>query len=225
MHDDLSVPDEWRESGDLTIYEAAFWLRLNSDPRVYEYLVEHDPDNTVDLSERGLDIEIWEKCAVLRSVIRAGIIKVTQERLKADGELDCRKTHILKTDWLTWCDANGYDDLAARFQKSPIASTANARFNQTEPEYGGGDSSANDSRPQNEDDKRRHYAELAASKRGCQALILDRWVDIRKIYSQSVNGRALYNFFNKQSPRPEPMPSVKTFQNSIKLLRDEGVLT
>lgn len=112
------VNEDWKQSSDLTIYEAAFWMRLDSDPKLHKYFVDHIPGYNGDsyIYERGLDVDIWDKCEVLLSAIRSGLIKTTKESISEDGSLKCEQTYILKDHWLKWCnETKEYKNLAAKF--------------------------------------------------------------------------------------------------------------
>jgi hypothetical protein len=116
MSDQTNISDDWIQSADLSIYEAAFWIKIGTDPRVHAYRAEID-DAYYDqyMQHPGGYEAVINKCEVIVSAIRAGLIKTTREVQGTDGSLNYQQTYISKADWLAWCDNNQLFDLIKRF--------------------------------------------------------------------------------------------------------------
>lgn len=125
----------WLAVSDLTIFEAAFWMYVGSDPLNHERIYDIYMDN---ISERNIGegicnrIPEWadsvhEKCNIIASAIRAGSIRVTVEKGPYDPYVghtpEFKAIHINKYDWLDWCRSIGYSSLADQFnQTAPVGS-------------------------------------------------------------------------------------------------------
>ena len=57
-------------------------------------------------------------------------------------------------------------------------------------------------------------------ERGCRRHILDNWDDIEKLHGAAVDGRRVHNLLKRRVDASE-LPTLKTVQNKLKLLRDE----
>lgn len=126
----------WLEISDLTIFEAAFWMQMNSDPWAHEYRCECDPEYKYyfDDNPNGRDA-VYEKCFVLESLIRTGGIETTKE-IYGNQKLDYDLTRINKSDWLKWCYHNGYKERfapAVIVETEPIAPTVTDPLEQAPP--------------------------------------------------------------------------------------------
>jgi len=131
----------WLEISDISIFDAAFWM-LTGDPLPFrnsdldyhydfkknKYPPQYVVDFTEERGERGDgdSVAILEKANVIKSAIRANLIRVTADHQYAAtlepnefiiGPLG-RLSHIYisKSDWLEWCQHNGYADLVERFR-------------------------------------------------------------------------------------------------------------
>lgn len=112
------VGNNWLELSDLTIFEAAFWMRIGCEPPDLKYieLFAGYPDITESLSDYNPDWEfdVFETGDVVASAVRAGLIRVTAD-ISNGGKFDFKHTRINKSDWLDWCRNHGYSELADCF--------------------------------------------------------------------------------------------------------------
>ncbi len=115
---DAQPGDYWRQAADLTIYEAAFWMQVETDPHAHAYRCAHDTDSTYRdyFDDRNVTEAIHDKCAVVISAIRAGQINLSGETYHLNQEMDFSKTHLLKDSWLKWCLEGEYPHIAALFK-------------------------------------------------------------------------------------------------------------
>lgn len=107
----------WQEADDLTIYEAAFWMVIKSDPQVHDYGCALDSNYDCDFEEhpRGASA-VMEKCEILFSLARANPEIVTKGQL-LDGKLaSARETFIRKSYWINWLNRNNYSEIADLFK-------------------------------------------------------------------------------------------------------------
>lgn len=115
-----TISEEWRRSSDLTIYEAAFWVTLEADPR--QSAARQDNDDayyTVFMNHPGGHDAVWKQCEAIVGAVRVGVIKATHEARDADGTLNFKGTYISLLDWLKWCRSHGLSELAERFAEGP----------------------------------------------------------------------------------------------------------
>lgn len=114
---DLPNSDDkfWHELEDLTIYDAAFWMVIGTDPITHKNQCESDSKYEENYLEhpRGF-YAVNEKTAVLLSAIRAGEISITKGR-ETKFSYDINNTFILKADWIKWCKNHGYTDTSNLF--------------------------------------------------------------------------------------------------------------
>lgn len=117
------VGNNWLELSDLTIFEAAFWMRIGCEPPDLKYieLFAGYPDITESLSDYNPDWEfdVFDTGDVVASAVRAGLIRVTAD-ISNGGKFDFKHTRINKSDWLDWCRNHGYSELADRYKYSPL---------------------------------------------------------------------------------------------------------
>lgn len=108
----------WFEVSDLTIFEAAFWMQIGSDPRLHNNRYEQDSTYADYFDEHPGGAEsVYEKCDVIVSAIRVGHIAASAEIRLSDQTLDAGRSRIQKTAWIEWCKENGYWELANRFTR------------------------------------------------------------------------------------------------------------
>ena len=105
----------WSAAADLTIYEAAFWMRFEFDPREHAFDCENNSDYAQNFEDRGGAAMAHEQCELINSAIREGSIKLSGMSYKSSHDFDVFKTHIVKTDWIVWCGKNGYSVIAEFF--------------------------------------------------------------------------------------------------------------
>ncbi len=121
----LSLSKHWHEMSDLTIYDAIFWMIHETDPEQHTYRCECDPEFASNYSDNphGEDA-VYEKSKVLISAVRSGYIKTTNEFTHINP-LEIAATYILKSDWIRWCQQNGFTALSNLFsqQSNPNTST------------------------------------------------------------------------------------------------------
>jgi len=112
----------WSEVSDLTIFEAAFWMEIDSDPRWHSARCDQDNayQNNFDDHPGGAEA-VSVKCEVIKSAIRAGLIKMTKEIRSKNGAFTTSNMLILKSDWLNWCRQNGYAALSDRINPNLFA--------------------------------------------------------------------------------------------------------
>lgn len=117
MDDQPEVSEDWKQCSDLTIYEAAFWVRLKFDPREHAYRLKHGDAEINDsfMHHPGGYEAVIDKCEVILSAIRSGFIEITKEVHNRAGRLDLDKTYISKSDWLAWCNNNELFELTNMF--------------------------------------------------------------------------------------------------------------
>lgn len=112
------VGNNWLELSDLTIFEAAFWMRIGCDPHGLEnaQIFDGPPDIEASLNDYNPDwtYDVYETGEVVASAARAGLIKVTAD-IHNGEKFDFERTRINKSDWLDWCRNHGYSELADRF--------------------------------------------------------------------------------------------------------------
>lgn len=120
--------DHWLEISDLSIFDAAYWMQVSADPRWHHSLWE--PDDIK--AERELEAfnnmsggaeDVYEKCGLLLSAVRAGKIIAT-ENPALDPNSHFTNIKIDKESWLEWCRANGYSKTSMNF---PVRSGRLAR--------------------------------------------------------------------------------------------------
>lgn len=117
---DTCLDPYWIEVPDLTIYHAAFWMQLGSDPRRHEYRCDVDePYRDNFYYHPGGYEAVFERCGSLFRAINLGQIGVSEEVRRNDQELDFKRTRILKSDWIDWCRKSGNSALADRFSGIP----------------------------------------------------------------------------------------------------------
>lgn len=113
----------WHKKSDLTIYDATFWMLFESDPEQHTYRCECDSEFETDYFENPNGSQaLYETSEEILSAIRAKFIKITKKRQIGNG-LDIKKTYILKSDWIKWCQQNDYIDLSNLFIQHIIAAT------------------------------------------------------------------------------------------------------
>lgn len=121
----------WSVVEDLTIYEAAFWMHVGSDPRAHEYLCAEDGAYSDHFNNHpGGAAGVIEKCEILKSAIRIDKIKVSCNVRKND-DYDIGNTRIYKSDWLAWCREKGYVELVDLFTNDPPTESQDAGMVQT----------------------------------------------------------------------------------------------
>jgi hypothetical protein len=124
ISNETPVDKYWLEIPVLTVFEAAYWMKIESDPRDHAERCACDDEYKEHYFERpGGDAAVHEKCLVIDGVIEVGTIKITKEVRLSNQRLDFDLTRINKSDWLDWCSKNGYAELAARF--TPPSSARN----------------------------------------------------------------------------------------------------
>jgi hypothetical protein len=118
MMPDSRINIHWLEAADLTIYEAAFWMLTGGDPRAHAYRCEHDTDSKYEdyFNDRGVPEQIYDKCDVVSSAIRAGLINLSGDTYHPNQEMGVHKTYILIDSWLDWCRKSEYLALVELFK-------------------------------------------------------------------------------------------------------------
>lgn len=107
----------WSEVSDLTIFHAAFWMQLRGDPRTHEKLCAINDRHDSDFYAHPGGYEaVCEKCEVIFSAVRAGLITVTDDIRGSDQGLDPKRACILKSDWIAWCRQVDDSELADWFE-------------------------------------------------------------------------------------------------------------
>lgn len=219
MADQFDVSEDWKQSSDLTIYEAAFWVRLMSDPRSHAYRSEFDDAyHDYFMQHPGGYEAVVEKCEVILSAVRSGIIKVTKEVLTPDGRLDCHQSYISKSDWLAWCGHNGLHDLLARFGYNQVPSDYISAAEKPHAIDEEGESVSELMNSAEHD-----QATLERGFRGCKRHIVSHWSDIRKEYGPDADGHQVLRHLKKVLD-PAEMPKLKTVQNHLSALRKDGMI-
>ncbi|MEO8342797.1 MAG: hypothetical protein ABI536_03160, partial [Gallionella sp.] len=105
--------DCWQKVVGLTIYEAAFWMQIGSDPRGHQARYEQDNEYSANFEDNPYRAEaVCDVCQILIDAIHAGLIKTLGEVVHSNRDVDAKNTRIQKSDWLTWCRDNGYSDIA-----------------------------------------------------------------------------------------------------------------
>jgi hypothetical protein len=114
---DDHIDEYWAEVSDLTIFEAAFWMKVGGDPRSHrDRCAQDDAYDYAFHDHPGGAEAVHQKCLVILSAIRGEHIQVITEVRRSDQELDLHQTLIRKSDWIAWCRRNGYSELADRFE-------------------------------------------------------------------------------------------------------------
>ena len=125
---DDALTDYWYDMSDLTIFDAAFWMVIGSDPRLHHDRYAQDHRYATDFEDHpGKAQMVHEKCEVIISAGHAQKpIPITAETRLNDHSLDARRTRILKSAWIDWCRNNGYSELADRFarEQQPVVDGA-----------------------------------------------------------------------------------------------------
>ena len=116
----------WHEADDLTIFEAAFWMVIKSDPQVHDYRCSLDSNYESHFEEHPMGaLAVNEKCEVLFSVARSNPNIVTRGQL-LDGKLaNAHETCIQKSYWVNWLKRNNYCDIADLFKFTLPAQISN----------------------------------------------------------------------------------------------------
>jgi hypothetical protein len=113
------------------MYDAAFWLLMESDPITHKYKCDHDHDYSIYYSEHpNGEYAVYDKSKEIISAIRAGFIKVTNEQIENDS-YNINKTYISMSDWIRWCKEQNYPDPKKLFLKD---NSSFAESKQTAPE-------------------------------------------------------------------------------------------
>ena len=122
---DNNLDQYWIEVSDLTIFEAAFWMQIGSDPRAHEYRCAcGDTAYEVHFDDHpGGREAVHEKCLVIDSAAQAGKIRVTRDSRLKNNSFNFNRTHILKSDWLEWCSDNNYVELKKQFTNKTTGKT------------------------------------------------------------------------------------------------------
>lgn len=108
----------WAEISDLTIYDAAFWMQTESDPRLHLLRCESDSEYENHYFEHpGGEQAVFEKCNILLSAVRAQIIKVTSDSPNLNLS-NSKNIRINISDWIEWCSVNGYSNLIKFFSNN-----------------------------------------------------------------------------------------------------------
>jgi hypothetical protein len=114
---DEPLDNYWSEVSDLTIFHAAFWMQLRDDPRHHDQLfANNDRYESHFYSHPGGYEAVCEKCGVIFSAVRAGLITVTADIRGSDQGLDPGRACILKSEWIAWCRQVGDSELADWFE-------------------------------------------------------------------------------------------------------------
>ena len=123
--------DHWLEISDLSIFDAAYWMQVNGDPRWHHSLYERDDIE----AERELDSfdnapggakDVYRKCELLLSALRAGKIAATTPTDETNSHY--KNIKIDKESWLEWCRANGYSKASMNFPVRSGRLTQNTGF-------------------------------------------------------------------------------------------------
>lgn len=219
MPDQFDVSEEWKQCSDLTIYEAAFWVRLKFDPRRHAYRSELDDAYHDHFMQHPGGYEaVVEKCEVILSAIRSGLIKTTKNVLTADGHLDDYQTYISKSDWLAWCENNGLHELLVRFGYKQGASDYTSRSEKQNAQDDAGDSFS-----ESLNSTKLKQAILEREYRGCKRDIVTHWPDIRLQHGNDADGHQVLRYLKKVLDKAN-VPSLKTVQNNLSILRKEGAI-
>jgi hypothetical protein len=217
--DESLVLDEWKQCADLSIYEAAFWIRLKFDPRSHAHRMQLDDAYSDQFMQHpgGFDA-VLEKLEVIRSAIRSGLIGITKEVLMSNGHYDCDKTYISKSDWLRWCEGNGLHDLALRFGHGignhPV--TYDAHKSEAVDDADG-------PKRLDENSVDLEQATLERKFRGCKRMILEHWPTIRCKNGPDADGIQVHRHLKVVLP-PQELPSLKTVRNCLSTLKKKKLL-
>jgi hypothetical protein len=113
--------DYWHKVVGLTIYEAAFWMQIGSDPRGHQARYEQDNEYCANFEEHPYGATaVRDVCQILIDAIHAGLIKTLGEVVHSNRDVDAKNTRIRKSDWLTWCHKNGYSDTTKLFARKIV---------------------------------------------------------------------------------------------------------
>jgi hypothetical protein len=116
-----SLSKYWQEVSDLTIYDAALWVVIETDPSDHEFDLDHKVNYAEYYEDHpGGEAAVYAKCDILISAVRTCCIKVTPIQ-HSPGSSITVKTHIPKADWVDWCRQNGYVDLSNLFTQHIFA--------------------------------------------------------------------------------------------------------
>lgn len=112
-----SISQEWQELSDLTIYEAALWMVIETDPLDHEFDLEHNENySNYYESTLGGAAAVQTKCAILISAVREGSIKLVPIQ-QSPGYLITPATYISKLSWINWCQLKNYNALSNLFSQ------------------------------------------------------------------------------------------------------------
>lgn len=112
-----SISQEWQELSDLTIYEAALWMVIETDPLDHEFDLEHNENySNYYESTHGGAAAVQTKCAILISAVREGSIKSAPIQ-QSPGYPITYATYISKLSWIDWCRIKNYTALSNLFSQ------------------------------------------------------------------------------------------------------------
>jgi hypothetical protein len=203
----------WKEISELSIREAAF-LMLGIDPEIHDDRCDRDSDYWDYFSSHPISDQVNEKIHVLSSAVNVGKIAETRRTPRADGAESASDIFILKSDYLKWMSAHGYDDIVKAFsygaESAPPESspglTGDGR-RQTPPRERGQLSS------EHQDEK----------LRGCKRHIAEHWPAIRKLRGPDADAHHVLNELKKHLEARE-LPKLKTVQNCLIALRNKNLI-
>ena len=107
-----SVNERWQKMSDLTIYDAAFWMVVGSDPTEHKLLCDSNSylGDQYYYHPGGLEA-VCEKCEDIICAVLAGNIKLTHKQQAS--EIQATQTDLIsKSDWIIWCQQNGHSALS-----------------------------------------------------------------------------------------------------------------
>lgn len=120
-----------------------------------------------------------------------------------------------RPDWLDWAIEHGYYGVEwgnTPKESGALANPAPASVEEAPPTTQAGEQAANN--------RTNHDI---TKERGSRRLILENWDDIEKRHGAVADGRQVHNLLKRKVDASE-LPTLKTVQNKLKLLRDEKLI-
>lgn len=216
----------WKELSDFTIQQAAL-LTMGVDPDDYAVTMLGDPELATVPFEYTVEWNdiLEQKTSALTSGIRSGQLEVIEKHHDQYGRLDPVKTSISRAGLVAWWRQHGYIDVLTEiapqsgYERKALSETGDVSL-ATAPTVPTVMQEYFSHAP--EDALKLHYQKLASQERGCRMMILENWVKIQKEYGAQVIGRQVHGFIRRITDPADKVPQVKTVQNELKKLRNEG---
>lgn len=100
----------WFDTSDLTIFDAALWMTIKSDPRVHHFRYAQDDLYNEAFNENPFASQsVYENCKVITSAIFTKNIETSRREFNVDQIIDPKSIYIYKSDWLAWLSKHHSD--------------------------------------------------------------------------------------------------------------------